>query len=60
MEWQIIVALIIAIPIILLPVAFIWYIKIGGLYLAIKEARSKRAAAKKHTEEAIQVEVEAG
>lgn len=47
MEWQIIVALTIAIPVILFPVAFIWYINIGGIILAIKEARAKRAARKK-------------
>jgi hypothetical protein len=47
MEWQIIVALTIAIPVILFPVAFIWYINIGGIILAIKEAKAKRAARKK-------------
>ena len=29
----------IAIPIILFPAAFIWYINIGGIYAAIKEGR---------------------
>ena len=43
MEWQIIVALVIAVPIILFPVALIWFINIGGIYTAIKEARVKRA-----------------
>ena len=43
MEWQIIVALVIAIPIILFPVAFVWYLNIGGIYTAIKEARARRA-----------------
>jgi len=47
MEWQIIVALVIAIPVILFPVALIWYINFGGIYLAIKEARARRAARKK-------------
>jgi hypothetical protein len=46
-EWQIIVALVVAIPIILLPVAFVWYLNIGGIYAAIKESRAKRAAQKK-------------
>ena len=43
MEWQILVALVIAIPIILLPVALVWYLNIGGIYAAIKEARERRA-----------------
>lgn len=44
MEWQFIVALVIAIPIILFPAAFIWYLNIGGIYAVVKEARAKRVA----------------
>ena len=44
MHWEFIVALIIAIPIILFPVAFIWYLNVGGIYAAVREARKKRAA----------------
>jgi len=47
MEWQIILALVLAIPIILFPAAFIWYMNIGGIYAAIKEARERRAAREK-------------
>jgi len=43
MEWQIIVALVIAIPVILLPVAFVWYLNIGGVVHAVREARTARA-----------------
>ena len=43
MEGQIILALAIATPIILLPVAFIWYLNIGGVYKAVKGAREKKA-----------------
>ncbi len=46
MEWQFIVALVLAVPIILLPVAFVWYLNIGGIYAAFKEARRKVAATK--------------
>jgi len=51
MEWQIVVALVIAIPVILFPVAFIWYLNVGGIYAAIKEARAKRVAHKRVTDE---------
>ncbi len=44
MQWEFIVALIIAIPVILFPVAFIWYLNIGGIYHAIQEARKRRVA----------------
>ena len=47
MEWQIIVALVLVIPIILLPVAFVWYMNIGGIYAAIKEARARRTVHEK-------------
>ena len=43
MEWQIIVALVIAIPIILFPAAFVWYLNIGGILTVIKELARKRA-----------------
>jgi len=52
MEWQIVVALVVAIPIILFPAAFVWYLNIGGIYAAIKEARARRIAHKR-VEEAV-------
>ncbi|MFC1909288.1 hypothetical protein ACFLXD_05490 [Chloroflexota bacterium] len=47
MEWQIVVALVVAIPIILFPAAFVWYLNIGGIYAAIKKARARRVAHEK-------------
>jgi hypothetical protein len=47
MQWEFILALVIAIPVILFPVAFIWYLNAGGIYTAIKEARARRAAREK-------------
>ena len=47
MEWQFIVALVIAIPIILFPVAFVWYLNVGGIYATIREVRARRAAREK-------------
>jgi len=44
MEWQFIVALVVAIPVILFPVAFLWYLNVGGLYTAVQEARKRKAA----------------
>ena len=54
MEWQLVVALIIAIPVILFPAAFVWYLNVGGLYAAAKEARAKKAQ-----EKGIKVKAEA-
>jgi hypothetical protein len=39
-----IVALVIAIPIILFPAAFIWYMNVGGIVEAVKEARAAKQA----------------
>ena len=49
MEWQIIVALIVAIAFMLIPAVFIWYLNIGGIYAIIKEAREKKIAHEKKT-----------
>ena len=42
-----IVALVIAVPIILFPAAFIWYMNIGGIVHALKEAKVKKLATEK-------------
>ena len=47
MEWYVIVVLIIAIPVILFPAAYIWYINLGGIYAAVKEARARKVAREK-------------
>jgi len=57
MEWQIILALVIGIPIILFPVAFIWYMNVSGLYQVMRDARQRekrRAQALKAAEQLIQ------
>jgi hypothetical protein len=49
MNWELIVALVVAIPIILFPVAFVWYVNIAGIIEAVrntKVAREKKAAVK--------------
>ncbi len=54
MQWEFIVALVIAIPIILFPAAFVWYLNVGGIYAAIKEAQAKRAARKQEVRGAVE------
>jgi len=53
MQWEFIVALVIAVPIILFPAAFVWYLNIGGIYAAVKEARTRRAAKVKGAQVAV-------
>lgn len=47
MEWPIIVILVLAVPIIILPVALVWYLNIAGIYAAAKEARKRKPATEK-------------
>ncbi len=49
MEWQFVVALVIVIPLIVFPAIFVWYLNIGGILGAVKEARARRIAQKKET-----------
>ncbi len=42
MEGTLIIALAIAIPVILFPAAFVWYLNIGGIVHAVREARTAR------------------
>ena len=56
MEWQVILAIVIAIPLIALPAAFIWYMNVSGLFQVMRDARErqkKRARALKAAEESI-------
>ena len=46
MEWEIVVALVVAIPVILFPAAFVWYLNIGGIVKAVREARTRKVTAK--------------
>jgi hypothetical protein len=44
MHWELLIALIIAVPIILFPAAYLWYINIGGIHSAVMEAKARRIA----------------
>jgi len=47
MQWEFVVALAIAIPVILFPAAFVWYLNIDGVLQSAKEAQKTRAAREK-------------
>jgi len=55
MQALFIIVLVIAIPIVLFPVAFVWYINIGGIYAAIKEAKRKRAEQAEQTRKTAEI-----
>jgi hypothetical protein len=46
MEWQFIIVLVIAVPIILFPAAFIWYLNLGGLVRVMRAIRAKERGAR--------------
>ena len=56
MEWQIVVALVIAIPVILFPVAFVWFLNISGILMVWKESRAReKRRAKTHKEAFVKI-----
>ena len=46
MQWEFMVALVVAIPIILLPAAFVWYLNLGWIFFRAGEATQKRKVAR--------------
>lgn len=52
MEWYIILAIVLAIPVIILPIAFIWYLNASGIYTVIRETMKRRAARQQREREA--------
>jgi len=50
MEWQVILAIVLAVPVILIPALLIWYINASGIYTVIRETQKRRAARKKRIE----------
>ncbi len=46
MHWELVIILVIAIPVILFPAAYVWYINIGGLVDMFNKEREKRAIRK--------------
>jgi hypothetical protein len=46
MDWPFIVAVAIAVPIILFPAAFIWYLNLGGLVRVMRAIRARERGAK--------------
>lgn len=56
MDWYIILAIVLGIPIVLLPIAFVWYLNVSGLYQVIRDVRQRqrrRAEALREAEEII-------
>ena len=53
MEWQVVLALAIVVPAVLLPAAFVWYLNFGGIVQAVREARNTKATQKVAQEKMI-------
>ena len=49
MQWQLAIALVVATPLILLPLVFIWYLNLGGTLMNVKKAQKVKRAAILHT-----------
>ncbi len=53
MQWELIVALVVAIPVILFPVAFVWFLNVSGLLTVWKESRARAKRREKARQEAL-------
>ena len=56
MAWPIILALVLVIPLILIPVAFVWYLNVSGLYQVMRATRQRekrRAKTLREAEETV-------
>ena len=53
MQWELIVALVVAIPIILFPAAFIWFLNISGIITVWKESQAREKRRAKARKEAL-------
>jgi len=42
MSWQVVIALVVAIPVVLLPVAFVWFLNTGGIVAVLRSAMARR------------------
>jgi hypothetical protein len=52
MEWYVILAIVLAIPAVLLPVLLVWYLNASGIYTVIRETMKRRAARKQREKKA--------
>jgi hypothetical protein len=55
METTTAIALAVGIPVILLPVALVWYVNVSGVYAVIKETRNRRIAHEKRGRAGVEV-----
>jgi hypothetical protein len=53
MQWELIVALVVAIPVVLFPVAFVWFLNISGIMTVWKESRAREKRRAKARKEAL-------
>jgi hypothetical protein len=53
MEWGFLISLVLAVPIILIPVALVWYVNAGSIVSAIKRVKARRGARDKDAGTAV-------
>ena len=55
MDWQIILAIVVAIPVILVPAVLVWYLNVSGTFTVIRETRKRRIAREKRMKAAVEI-----
>jgi hypothetical protein len=59
MHWELVLVLVMAVPVILFPAAYVWHTNARGIYSAVRKFMAGRAARRKQTK-VTAGEVEAG
>lgn len=47
MEWYVILAMVLGVPIVCVPVVFVWYLNVSGLYQVIRDTQKRKATREK-------------
>ena len=53
MQWELVVALVVATPLVLFPVALVWYLNASGLFQVIRDTRQRAKRLAVHKEELL-------
>ena len=55
MEWQVILAVALAVPVILIPALLVWYLNVSGIYTVIQETRKRQIAREKRVKAVAEI-----
>ncbi|HJX03513.1 MAG TPA: hypothetical protein VJ488_03025 [Dehalococcoidia bacterium] len=55
MGWEFFIAVIVAIPVIVIPAVLVWYLNVNGISHFIRESRRRRVASLQNAESSVDI-----